>query len=121
MEPLASLDCVLVNDRPSLRIRSIKSRVEIRRYQILEYFPLNDTLLTASHGTKLDDTRRKLPDLSRIEGLGWKARTKLHEGLTEAYGEYPVRYVVTGTRHLNQTTTSSSSDLVVDQSCHPRV
>jgi GDP-L-fucose synthase len=35
-----------------------------------------------------DGTVRKVLDVSRIEGLGWKARTPLHQGLQQTYGWY---------------------------------
>jgi GDP-L-fucose synthase len=38
--------------------------------------------------SKPDGTPRKLLDVSRLEKLGWKARTSLKEGLARAYGEF---------------------------------
>ncbi len=38
--------------------------------------------------TKPDGTPRKLLDVSRLAGLGWKARTPLHQGLEAAYRWY---------------------------------
>jgi GDP-L-fucose synthase len=35
-----------------------------------------------------DGTPRKLLDVSRLEGLGWRATTSLHDGLTRAYAAY---------------------------------
>ena len=35
-----------------------------------------------------DGTPRKLLDVSRLAGLGWRARTPLHEGLTIAYADF---------------------------------
>ncbi len=36
--------------------------------------------------TKPDGTPRKLMDVSRINSLGWKAKTELEEGIAKAYG-----------------------------------
>lgn len=38
--------------------------------------------------TKPDGTPRKLMDVSRLESLGWKAKTGLHEGLRAAYRDF---------------------------------
>ena len=38
--------------------------------------------------TKPDGTPRKLLDVSRLSGLGWRARTSLREGLAKAYADY---------------------------------
>lgn len=38
--------------------------------------------------TKPDGTPRKLLDVSRIESLGWKAKTSLREGIDKAYKSY---------------------------------
>jgi GDP-L-fucose synthase len=38
--------------------------------------------------TKPDGTPRKLLDVSRLSGLGWRARTGLREGLASAYADY---------------------------------
>jgi GDP-L-fucose synthase len=38
--------------------------------------------------TKPDGTSRKLMDVSRLTGLGWRARTSLREGLATAYADY---------------------------------
>jgi GDP-L-fucose synthase len=35
--------------------------------------------------SKPDGTPRKLVDTGKINGLGWQAKTGLHEGLTQAY------------------------------------
>ena len=38
--------------------------------------------------TKPDGTPRKLMDVSRLSGLGWRARTELPEGIALAYGDF---------------------------------
>ena len=38
--------------------------------------------------TKPDGTPRKLMDVSRLHGMGWKARTGLREGLAQAYRDF---------------------------------
>jgi GDP-L-fucose synthase len=38
--------------------------------------------------SKPDGTPRKLLDVSRINGLGWRAQITLHEGLKRTYAEY---------------------------------
>jgi GDP-L-fucose synthase len=38
--------------------------------------------------SKPDGTPRKLLDVSKLEHLGWKAKTKLHEGVKKAYVDY---------------------------------
>ena len=42
--------------------------------------------------SKPDGTPRKLLDVSRLAGLGWKARTPLAAGLRLAYSDYGLRY-----------------------------
>jgi GDP-L-fucose synthase len=37
---------------------------------------------------KPDGTPRKLLDVSRLSGLGWRARTALREGIAIAYRDY---------------------------------
>lgn len=43
--------------------------------------------------TKPDGTPRKLLDVSRLAGLGWKAKTPLREGITLAYQDYLSRNI----------------------------
>jgi len=38
--------------------------------------------------SKPDGTPRKLVDVSRLNALGWSARTSLHDGLTKAYAHF---------------------------------
>ena len=42
--------------------------------------------------SKPDGTPRKLMDVSRLNGLGWHARTHLKAGLNSAYRDYLSRY-----------------------------
>ncbi|RTL33102.1 MAG: GDP-L-fucose synthase [Burkholderiales bacterium] len=42
--------------------------------------------------SKPDGTPRKLMDVSRLRGLGWQARTRLHEGIELAYKDFLTRY-----------------------------
>lgn len=42
--------------------------------------------------SKPDGTPRKLMDVSRLRGLGWQARTRLHEGIELAYKDFLIRY-----------------------------
>ena len=44
-----------------------------------------------------DGTRRKLLDVCRLTGLGWRARTPLPEGLKHTYGDFLAR----GGRHVS--------------------
>jgi GDP-L-fucose synthase len=46
--------------------------------------------------TKPDGTPRKLMDVSKINALGWKARTTLEEGIRSVYGEYQKKLTVGG-------------------------
>ena len=39
-------------------------------------------------GSKPDGTPRKLLDVSKLDSLGWKAKTSLREGITETYNWY---------------------------------
>jgi len=41
--------------------------------------------------TKPDGTPRKLLDVSRLAGLGWRARTGLRDGIRQAYAEFLAR------------------------------
>jgi GDP-L-fucose synthase len=41
--------------------------------------------------TKPDGTPRKLLDVSRINALGWRARTSLHDGIRQAFDAAPFR------------------------------
>ena len=41
--------------------------------------------------SKPDGTPRKLLDVSRLEALGWKARTGLRDGIRKAYEAAPFR------------------------------
>jgi GDP-L-fucose synthase len=41
---------------------------------------------------KPDGTPRKLLDVSRLHGLGWKARTPLSEGLKASYADFLHRH-----------------------------
>ncbi len=38
--------------------------------------------------TKPDGTPRKLPDVSKINRLGWQARVSLQEGIQPVYRQY---------------------------------
>jgi GDP-L-fucose synthase len=38
--------------------------------------------------SKPDGTPRKRLDTTRLDGLGWKARTRLHDGLARTYGDW---------------------------------
>jgi GDP-L-fucose synthase len=40
-------------------------------------------------GSKPDGTPRKLLDVSRLAGLGWRASTPLREGICRAYAAAP--------------------------------
>jgi GDP-L-fucose synthase len=42
----------------------------------------------AFDAAKPDGTPRKLLDVSRITGLGWRAKIGLREGLADTYGWY---------------------------------
>ena len=42
----------------------------------------------AFDSSKPDGTPRKLLDVSRIQALGWQARTGFREGVTKAYADY---------------------------------
>jgi GDP-L-fucose synthase len=44
--------------------------------------------------SKPDGTPRKLMDVSKLTGLGWKAKTSLEEGIKKVYEEYVVSEVV---------------------------
>ena len=41
--------------------------------------------------SKPDGTPRKLMDVSRLNGMGWKAKTSLHDGIALAYADFLVR------------------------------
>jgi len=41
--------------------------------------------------TKPDGTPRKIMDVSRLAGLGWKSRTSLQEGIRKTYQDYAAR------------------------------
>ena len=43
--------------------------------------------------TKPDGTMLKLMDVSKINQLGWKAKTKLKDGLKIAYEDFLAKYV----------------------------
>ena len=43
--------------------------------------------------TKPDGTPRKLMDVSRINSLGWKSKTELKEGLSNAYNFFKQKYL----------------------------
>jgi GDP-L-fucose synthase len=45
--------------------------------------------------SKPDGTPRKLLDVGRLHGLGWRHRTSLHEGLSLAYHSYCQRFAAT--------------------------
>jgi GDP-L-fucose synthase len=42
--------------------------------------------------TRPDGAPRKLLDVSRINALGWRARTPLREGLQHMYADFLARY-----------------------------
>ena len=42
--------------------------------------------------TKPDGTPRKLMDVGRLQGLGWKSRTSLRDGIAFAYRDFLARY-----------------------------
>lgn len=44
--------------------------------------------------SKPDGTPRKLMDVSKLSGLGWKAKTSLEDGIKKVYEEYLTREVV---------------------------
>lgn len=44
--------------------------------------------------SKPDGTPRKLMDVSKLSGLGWKAKTTLEDGIKKVYDEYLTREVV---------------------------
>ncbi len=51
--------------------------------------------------TKPDGTPRKLVDTSRLDELGWNAKTSLREGVTETYEWFREHYVVNVERTTN--------------------
>jgi GDP-L-fucose synthase len=46
--------------------------------------------------SKPDGTPRKLLDVSRMGGLGWRARTPLADGIALAYRDFVARYAQSG-------------------------
>jgi GDP-L-fucose synthase len=50
--------------------------------------------------SKPDGTPQKLLDVSRLAGLGWRAKTDLKDGLVSAYREFLSRFEATSSNEL---------------------
>ena len=68
-----------------LHIERMKSDVTIRELAEIVAAAVDYAGRIVFDGTKPDGTPRKLLDVSRLQGLGWRPQIRLEEGLRQTY------------------------------------